>query len=74
MRENGVDSTIVYNNINGICWYCNAMTGTFLPECATLTVVPPVDEVDNNSRAIDVHKTYIGTSNEPQISPRYKGD
>lgn len=75
MRENGVDSAIVYhNNTNGTCGYCNTMTGTFLPEGATLTVVPPVDAVANNSRAIDVPKTYIGTNNEPKISPRYKGD
>lgn len=75
MRENNISNATVYhNNTNGTCGYCNTMTATFLPEGATLTVVPPENAVANNSRAIDYVKTYTGTSNDPKISPRYKGN
>ena len=75
MRENNIsDATVYHNNTNGTCGYCNTMTATFLPEGATLTVVPPKNAVANNSRAIDYVKTYTGTSNDPKISSRYKGN
>ena len=75
MRENNISNAVVYhNNTNGTCGYCNTMTATFLPKGATLTVVPPKNAVANNSRAIDYVKTYTGTSNDPKISPQYKGN
>ena len=75
MRENNISNATVYhNNTNGTCGYCNTMTATFLPEGATLTVVPPKNAVANNSRAIAYVKTYTGTSNDPKISSRYKGN
>lgn len=75
MRKNNIsDATVYHNNTNGTCGYCNTMTATFLPEGATLTVVPPKNAVANNSRAIDYVKTYTGTSNDPKISSRYKGN
>ena len=75
MRENNIsDATVYHNNTNGTCGYCNTMTATFLLEGATLTVVPPKNAVANNSRAIDYVKTYTGTSNDPKISSRYKGN
>lgn len=75
MRKNNIsDATVYHNNTNGTCGYCNTMTATFLPKGATLTVVPPKNAVANNSRAIDYVKTYTGTSNDPKISSRYKGN
>ncbi len=75
MRKNNIsDATVYHNNTNGTCGYCNTMTATFLTEGATLTVVPPKNAVANNSRAIDYVKTYTGTSNDPKISSRYKGN
>ena len=41
---------------------------------ATLTVVLPKNAIANNSRAIDYVKTYTGTSNDPKINSRYKGN
>lgn len=74
IRENNLSNgTLYHNNKNGTCGYCNTMTATFLPENATLTVVPPQNAIANNSRAIDYTKTYVGTSNNPKISSRYKG-
>lgn len=74
VKNNISDATVYHNNTNGTCGYCNTMTATFLPEGATLTVVPPKNAVANNSRAIDYVKTYTGTSNDPKISSRYKGN
>ncbi len=75
MRENNIyDVTVYQNNTNGTCGYCNTMLATFLPEGATLTVVPPKNAVANNSKAIHYVKIFIGSPNDPKISQRYKGN
>ena len=75
MRDNNISSGVLYhNNTEGTCGFCNTMTSTFLPEGATLTVVPPSNAVATNSKAIDVPKTYTGNSKDPKISSRYTGN
>ncbi|WP_277408696.1 DddA-like double-stranded DNA deaminase toxin [Lacrimispora xylanisolvens] len=75
MRDNNISSGVVYhNNTEGTCGFCNTMTSTFLPEGATLTVVPPSNAVATNSKAVDVPKTYTGNSKDPKISSRYTGN
>ena len=75
MRDNNSsNATLYHNNTNGTCGFCNNMTPTFLPEGASLTVIPPSNAVPNNSRAIAVPKTYIGNDKVPKVSNKYKGD
>lgn len=75
MRENNITDAVLYhNNTNGTCGFCDKMTGTFLPEGTTLTVVPPSNAIPNNSKAVAYPKTYTGTSNDPKISSKYNED
>ena len=74
MKENDIQNTTLYhNNTNGTCGVCDGMTSTFLPEEATLTVVPPANAVPNNSRAVTSPKTYAGNAREPKVSSSYSG-
>jgi len=74
MKDNDIsDATLYHNNTNGTCGFCDSMTSTFLPEGATLTVIPPANAVPNNSRAVTNPKTYVGNNKEPKVSPRYNG-
>ncbi len=75
MNDNSIaNGTLYHNNTNGTCGFCNNMTSTFLPEGATLTVIPPANAIPNNSRAIAVPKTYVGNDKTPKVSSRYKGE
>ena len=75
MNNNGIsNATLYHNNTNGTCGWCNNMTATFLPEGATLTVIPPTNAVPNNSRAVAIPKTYVGNNKKPKTSKKYKGD
>lgn len=67
MRENGItEGTVYHNNTNGTCGYCNSGLPVLLPEGSTLTVVPPVDAVPNNARAVVAPKTFTGNSTVPK--------
>lgn len=69
MRENNINNaTVRHNNPNGTCGWCNTMKATFLPEEATLTVIPPSNSIANNSRAVTVKKTYYGSKTIPKLS------
>lgn len=74
MKDNDISDTALYhNNTNGTCGFCDSMTSTFLPEGATLTVIPPAAAVSNHSRAVANPKTYVGNNKEPKVSPGYNG-
>lgn len=67
MRENGIESGVVYhNNTDGTCPYCDKMLPTLLEEGSTLTSVPPSNASAPNPSWVDTSKTYIGNSNIPK--------
>ena len=66
------NTTLYHNNTNGTCGVCDSMTSTFLPEGATLTIVPPANAVPNNSGAVTSPKTYAGNAREPKVSSSYR--
>lgn len=67
MREKGWSSgTVYHNNTDGTDPFCDRMIPNFLPEDATLTVVPPPDTVPKTSRWVGEPKTYSGNGNVPK--------
>ena len=73
MKENNIQNAVLYHNhMYGTCNACNSMTGVFLAENSTLTVVPSLDAKAPNKWSYDYPKTYVGTSKSPKIDRRYK--
>ena len=72
MRDNNIsNATLRHNNSNGTCGWCNTMTETFLPENATLKVIPPYNAIANNSKSITAQRIYQGNKKTPKLSKRY---
>jgi RHS repeat-associated protein len=73
MKDNDIDSAVMYhNNTGGTCGGCHRMTGVFLNEGSKLTVVPPINAKAISNGALDIPKTFVGTSKIPKIDKRYR--
>ncbi|MFY1623855.1 RHS repeat-associated core domain-containing protein [Micromonospora sp. WMMD735] len=70
MRERGATrGTLLIDNPNGVCGYCNSQVPTLLPEGAVLDVRTPLGSVPPSGRWFN-GKTFTGNGADPKPRPR----